>query len=40
MSLLKQVDRPVIFMTATPEVLERWMTFNDENTFDIQSRRK
>ncbi|WP_258107075.1 DEAD/DEAH box helicase family protein [Christensenella minuta] len=36
MSLLKQLDRPVIFMTATPEVLERWITFNEENKFDIQ----
>ena len=35
MSLLERVDRPVIFMTATPSILERWMIFNDENMFDI-----
>lgn len=36
MSILEAIDHPVIFMTATPEILERWMTFNEENTFDIQ----
>ena len=36
MPILKEIDRPAIFITATPEVLERWMTFNKEDIFDIK----
>lgn len=36
MPILEETDRPVIFMTATPEVLEQWITFNDNNIFDAK----